>query len=58
LWSKLIIHLKNTDMKELTLKELTELCFSLLQDKTQRSKTAQKDFEKGRRKLLTQLKKL
>ena len=45
-------------MENLTLKELTELCFSLLLDKTQRSKTNQKEFEKGRRKLLTQLKKL
>jgi hypothetical protein len=45
-------------MKTLTKKELTELCFCLLHDRTERTKTAQKDFEKGTRKLLKQLKKL
>lgn len=45
-------------MKDLTLRELTELCFALLRDKTKRGKTAQQQFEKGRKKLLTQLKKL
>jgi hypothetical protein len=39
-------------METLTFKELTELTFTLLQDKTKRNKTAQKNFEKGRKKLL------
>ena len=40
----------------LTKEELTELCFALLNDKSKRTKTAQKNFEKGRRKLLNELK--
>ena len=43
---------------KLTKAELTELCFALLNDKLKRTKTAQKNFEKGRRKLLNELKEL
>ncbi len=45
---------------EFTKQEIEELCFSLLHDKLSetRSKTRQKNFEKGRRKLLKELKKL
>lgn len=39
-----------------TKEELTELCFALLNDKLKRTKTGQKNFEKGRRKLLNELK--
>lgn len=43
-------------MKNLTKKELTEICFSLLHDKWIRCKTNQKAFESGRKKLLNKFK--
>jgi hypothetical protein len=41
---------------KLTKKELIEICFSLMQDKVNRSATAKSAFESGRRKLLKELK--
>lgn len=43
---------------KLTKEQLTELCFTLLKDKLKRTKTGQKNFEKGIRKLLNELKEL
>lgn len=40
---------------KLTSDQLIELCFALLQDKASRTKTEQKRFEAGRRKLLKAL---
>jgi hypothetical protein len=43
---------------ELTKYELTELCFALLTCELTQTKTAKKTFERGRKKLLKELKRL
>jgi len=45
-------------MKTLNRRELIEICFSLLNDKVPRNKTDKKNFVSGRRKLISELRKL